>query len=528
MPSDSADGNKRIYPSGTRAVAHSRKDVQFSETENIVGGAARLMSNDRLGREAQQTSSLSLATKDTGLSQPNEVRSYDDFEKQPDNRLSITSTPPNGREDPPSVSTKLEACHPESRHPEITYPEGGLRAWLVVLGSFSGMVAAFGMMNTVGTFQAYLSTHQLADASPSAIGWIFSIYVFLAFGCGLQIGPVFDAKGPRWLVFGGTICLVVGMIGVSESTDRCLREGPEFWHFILTFSILGGVGTSLIFTPAVGSIAHFFSRRRGGATGLAATGGSIGGIIFPLALQSLFPRLGFAWSVRLLALIFLVLLILANLLIRTRLPPKVGETVWPDFRIFRNVTFALTTAGVFFIEWGLFIPITYLSSYGFANDVSPAFSYQLLAILNAGSVFGRAIPGYVADRLGRFNTMIATVALCLISVLGIWLNIGGNIAGLCIFAILFGFASGSNISLTPVCVGQLCEPEVFGRWYGTCYTLVSLGCLTGIPIGGQILSVNKGDYWGLIVFTGLCYAAGLICFITARVLKVGWSLKVLY
>ncbi|KAL9021958.1 MAG: hypothetical protein Q9185_000829 [Variospora sp. 1 TL-2023] len=351
--------------------------------------------------------------------------------------------------------------------PEVTYPEGGLQAWLVVLGSFSGMLAAFGLMNIIGTFQAYLITHQLADTSPSTVGWIFSLYVFLAFGCGLQIGPIFDRKGPRWLVFAGSVCLVVGMVGVSEST--------EYWHFLLTFSILGGVGTSLIFTPAVGAIAHFFSRRRGAATGIAATGGSFGGIIFPLALQSLFPRLGFAWSVRLLGLVFFIILAIANLLIRTRLPPKVGGTVRPDFRVLRDVTFSLTTAGVFFIEWGLFVPLSYISSYALANGLSMAFSYQLLAVLNAGSVFGRAIPGYVADRLGRFNTMIGAVALCLISVLGIWLNVGGSIAGLCVFGVLFGFASGSNISLTPVCVGQLCEPEVFGRWYGTCYTIVSIG-----------------------------------------------------
>lgn len=101
---------------------------------------------------------------------------------------------------------------------EVTYPEGGLQAYLVVLGSFSGMVAAFGLMNTVGTFQAYLSTHQLAHYSPSSIGWIFSLYVFLAFFCGIQIGPVFDAKGPRWLVAAGTVCLAVGVIGIAEST----------------------------------------------------------------------------------------------------------------------------------------------------------------------------------------------------------------------------------------------------------------------------------------------------------------------
>lgn len=101
-----------------------------------------------------------------------------------------------------------------------SYPEGGLRAWLVVLGSFSGMTASFGIMNTVGTFQAYLSTHQLRSYSPSVVGWIFSLYVFLSFFCGVQIGPVFDAKGPRWIVVSGTVCLLAGMVGVAFSTGR--------------------------------------------------------------------------------------------------------------------------------------------------------------------------------------------------------------------------------------------------------------------------------------------------------------------
>ena len=99
-----------------------------------------------------------------------------------------------------------------------TYPEGGLRAWLSVYGSFSGMTAGFGLMNTIGTFQAYLSTHQLSKEDPSTMGWIFSIYTFLSFFCGIQIGPLFDAKGPRGLVVAGTVCLVVGTFGIAEST----------------------------------------------------------------------------------------------------------------------------------------------------------------------------------------------------------------------------------------------------------------------------------------------------------------------
>lgn len=403
---------------------------------------------------------------------------------------------------------------------EVFYPEGGVRAWLVVFGSFSGMTASFGLMNTIGTFQAYISTHQLSSYTPSAVGWIFSLYVFLGFFCGVQIGPVFDAKGPRWIVVAGTVCLLCAMIGVAFST--------EYWHFILTFSLLGGLGTSLIFTPAVASIAHFFLKKRANATGLAATGGSVGGIVFPLMLQSLFPRIGFRYASLVMALIFLCLLLLANILIRARLPPKPGGSVWPDFRILKDKTFAFTTAGVFFVEWGLFVPLSFISSYALHEGINPAFAYQILAVINAGSVFGRWLPGYVADKIGRFNTMIATVAMCLVSVLGLWLTAGGNIAQLCVFGVWFGFGSGSNISLTPVCVGQLCETEVFGRWYATSYTIVSFGCLTGIPIAGQILTVSRGSYWGLILFTGLCYVMGLACFMAARAGKVGWDPRKIY
>lgn len=175
------------------------------------------MSNNRLGREAHnETSNLSLE-KTGSLQYPIDVAqqitdSHRDLENAhgcPD----FTTSPTNNLS---SNSTKAESSsHAQA---DVTYPDGGWPAWLVVLGSFSGMLAAFGLMNTIGTFQAYLITHQLADESPSAVGWIFSIYTFLSFGCGLQVGPVFDAKGPRWLVFGGSVCLVVSMAGVSAST----------------------------------------------------------------------------------------------------------------------------------------------------------------------------------------------------------------------------------------------------------------------------------------------------------------------
>jgi MFS family permease len=248
---------------------------------------------------------------------------------------------------------------------------------------------------------------------------------------------------------------------------------------MLCFGVLGGVGTSLIFTPAVSSISHWFLVRRGNATGIAATGGAVGGVIFPLMLQNLFLKVGWEWATRIQGFIYIGLLLLANLFIRSRLPPKPGGSVLPDFRIFRDVPFALTTIGVFFAEWGLFVPISYLTSYALnSGTFSTTFAYQLIAIFNAGSILGRWLPGYVADKAGRVNLMIVCLILCALSALGLWLpatvlsasgsGSDSTILGLTIaFSVLFGFGSGSNISLTPVCVGQLCVTEEYGRYYST-------------------------------------------------------------
>lgn len=350
--------------------------------------------------------------------------------------------------------------------------------------------------------------------------------VFLAFFGGLQIGPVFDAKGPRLLILSGSILMVAAVLLMGICT--------QYWHFMLTIGILAGTGTSLIFTPAVSSVGHFFLVKRASATGLAATGGAIGGIAFPLMFQRLFPRIGWAWSTRVLALIFLVLCTFSVLLVRSRLPPKPGSSVLPDLRIYRQPAFAFTSVGVFFMEWGLFVPITYIVSYVASTGIAApgsSFPFAVLVILNAGSCLGRYLPGIFADQIGRFNAMIIALVLCASTSLSIWLPatvIHSNSSAIkslvIIYAAVFGFASGSNISLTPVCVGQLCRTSEYGRYYATCYTLVAFGTLTGIPLAGALLQVCNGGFMGVALFTGGCYVMGTASLVIARWYKVGFSL----
>ncbi|GIJ92514.1 hypothetical protein Asppvi_001792 [Aspergillus pseudoviridinutans] len=392
------------------------------------------------------------------------------------------------------------------------FPEGGLSASLVVLGSFSAIMGGLGLMNSIGIYQAWIASHQLHSLSAGRIGWIFGVYNFLVFFGGIQIGPVFDARGPRLLMLLGSALLVAMFV--------LLGFCREYWHFFLVLGVLGGLGTSFIFIVPVASIGHFFATRRGTATGLAMSGGSLGGVMFPLVLDHLSPRVGFAWATRIVGLITLCLLVPGCILIRARLPRKAPgggrKQLLPDLAILWSLPLALTTLGVFFIEWGFFIPLEYIASYALASGLPPRLASLMVVFLNAGSFPGRWLPGILADRVGRFNTLILTNVLCLVSVLAIWLPAKGNVVAIVVFAVVFGFGSGSNISLVPVCVGELCPTEQYGRYYTTVYTIVSLGALTGVPIAGEILHRCQGEYWGLIVFSGCAYAAGLGCFIVVH------------
>ncbi|CAH0057242.1 unnamed protein product [Clonostachys solani] len=412
----------------------------------------------------------------------------------------------------------------DSEFEDISYPEGGLNAWLVVFGSFCATGAVFGLINTSAVFESYLKENQLRDYSHSQIGWIFSIYLFLVFSLGIFVGPIFDSYGPRLLVAAGSVVTVASMMLLSLCT--------EYYQILLTYSVLGGIGGVLLYAPAYGSIAHFFNVKRGFATGIATTAGGIGGIVLPLLLQYLLgdDGVGFGWSCRILAFIFLGLCSASNAFIRSRLGPPAKsvtlKSIWPDFSILQDRGFALATIGIFFMEWGLFAPLTYVVSYAKSHGNTSAESSVLLALLNAASVFGRFLPGLLADKVGRFNVIISTIALCVGSILGLWLPAGDSKPILIAFCICFGFASGSNLGLIPVCIGQFCDSRDYGRYVTTANTIASFGTLSSIPMGGALLGAGGQAGWErLIGFSAASYSVACICYTLARVSVTGWELR---
>ena len=116
---------------------------------------------------------------------------------------------------------------------EEDFPEGGLRAWLVVLGSFCAMSMVFGIVNSTAAFQDYFSSNQLRGYSSAQIGWIFSLNLFLVFFCGIHVGRIFDAYGPRLLVAVGSLMMVLSMMLLSFCTSEYTLVGSGRQPYLL-------------------------------------------------------------------------------------------------------------------------------------------------------------------------------------------------------------------------------------------------------------------------------------------------------
>lgn len=396
----------------------------------------------------------------------------------------------------------------------------------------------------MGVFHAYLGEHQLADYSESSIGWILGVFVFLTFFCGIFIGPLFDMHGPLYLLSGGTVCMTAGMLllGICKGelsaylSVHTVLSVYRILQFMLALGLLCGVGSSLLLTPAIAAVGHFFSARRGIATGIAATGGSLGGIIWPLMLERTFAQAGFPWATRIMGLVYMLCAVIATFLIRSRLKPLSTRPLFADRGFLRDRAFWLAVLGIYLMECGLFVPITYLTSFALSvNSDTTRFPYQLIPYMNVGSCLGRIAAGYVADGVGRFNAMIAALVVCGILTVAFWLPITlldpaevsvALLQGLSIlFALTFGVASGSNISLAPVCIGQLCDTKQYGTYYATCYFFVSFGTLISIPIGGALIQAIDGGYWAVVCWTIACYICSAACFLLSRTYQVGWRVK---
>lgn len=341
--------------------------------------------------------------------------------------------------------------------------------------------------------------------------------MFLTLFLGVQVGPLFDRYGPRNLLVCGTLA--------SFASYMLLAECTKYWHFILCLSILGGIAAAVVTTVAISVLSHWFYRRRALASGLCMVGSSAGGTTLPLVLRALFPRHGWKLSIRVIAFIALGCYALGVLLVRGRLPPS-GRTskATIDFRAFKSLGLSFLTVAVFSFEFIIFGCAALLPTYVRFAGMSTDTQFYSLTVLNGMSLIGRTFPGFAADKVGRFNVLLCLVVITLIAMAAVWLPFGSrNEATLYAVVAVFGFGSGGWISLAPVCAGQLCRTEEYGRYYGTIYFVAAFGVLLTVPVGGELLQSTTPPV--LIGFYAAVLLAGFVSLALSRWAVLDWKWK---
>lgn len=274
----------------------------------------------------------------------------------------------------------------------------------------------------------------------------------------------------------------VGAVG-SVLSIMMISLCREFWQFLLAQGVLLGISMSLVSWPMLALVAKSVNpKNRAAAMGIVLGGSSLGGILWPIAIDQMLknPRLGFPWTMRIVGFIMIPLFMVPCAVASTPPPPPAPTSTGPvtisdsetevsaredhvecgkhdsekqakvseakvDLKeerrkLFKKPAMWFLCLALFFTYFGMFSPFFYVTSYAVAKGFSSSLAFYTISIVNGASFFGRVLPGVLADKYGKFNLIIIStlfagiIAMC-------WTKVT-SVAGLVIWCASYGFASG--------------------------------------------------------------------------------------
>jgi len=370
------------------------------------------------------------------------------------------------------------------------------------------MFFTFGYINAFGVYEDYYLNTKLPSESPSNIAWIGSLQLFFQFFGGLVSGPITDINGPRIILIPSSILFVASLM----LTSIC----HSYYQILLAQGVLGGLASGLAYAPSVAILQQYFLKRRALAMGIASSGSSLGGVIFPVILNRLLNQssLGFSWTLRILGFLVLVLCIVACITVvpRKDLPRRKGN--YFVLSAWKKPGYTIQVAGLFFVFWGMFTPFFYLPTYAREHGMDVNLALYTIAILNAGSLIGRLISGPLVSHVGRFNLLAFSCFASGILIFS-WLRITSS-APIIVYSVLYGFWSGIIIALFPTTIAAVAEsPTEIGSLMGMAMGVYSLAGLTGAPITGAMID-RYGGFEEAIIFSGSVVIGGSILILAVR------------
>ena len=306
----------------------------------------------------------------------------------------------------------------------------------------------------------------------------------IAYGLGgILMGKLSDRFGIITPLTGGAIALGVGYAIAGRATD--------LGQFVLAQGLLVGVAGSATFAPIIADTSLWFTRRRGIAVAIIASGSYLAGTIWPPIIQHFIQSEGWRRTYFGIA-VFCVVTMLPLALVLRRRPPLAGPATTAQHRAARSpyplgmspaaLQTLLVIAGLCCCV-AMSMPQVHIVAYAGDLGHGAARGAQMLSLMLAMGVVSRLASGWLCDHIGGRRTLVLGSALQALALV-LFLPFDGLVS-LYVVSALFGLFQGGIVPAYAVIIREFFPPEEAGVRVAT----VLMATVFGMALGGWMSGV---------------------------------------
>ena len=315
------------------------------------------------------------------------------------------------------------------------------------------------------------------------------------------------------MYLGLAIC-ALGLVGASFCNTITGLIGTQ--------GVMYGFGSILLYFPSNLFVNEWFVQRKSTAYGIMFAGTGFSGVVVPFVLQWLLKSYGWQTTLRIWAIVLVVITIPVLHFIKPRLPVTAASALRPrDLGFLKRKSFLLFQFGNILQSLGIFIPSLWMPTFALSLGL-PSYAGPLgLAFYNGASSVGVIIGGHMADRF-HVSTVILTSSIgCMVASFVFWGLTSGQ-AMLYIFALLWGMFGGMYNATFSGCAQTMSRLEHnsaidTGIVIGIMAAGKGIGGVVSGPLSEKLLDVGwkttanfaYGTSYGvLVIFCGITAALG--------------------
>ena len=342
--------------------------------------------------------------------------------------------------------------------------------------------------------------------------------LMIGFGAGgILMGRMADKYGLfRPLLFAGC-AMGLGFVLSALSTNITV--------FALSHGLLIGLlGSSIAFAPLMADTALWFSKRRGVAVAICASGNYLSGTIWPPVMQHFVETLGWRQAYMGVGLFCAACMLLLAPLLRRRSAVALAVTGAPaalqsksqPFGLSPNQATVLLSVAGFSCCVAMAMPQVHIVAYCTDLGYGAARGAQMLSLMLACGIVSRLLFGLICDRIGGLRTLFLGSVLQAIALLT-FLPFDGLVS-LYLVSALFGLFQGGIVPSYTLIVREHFAPTQIGARVGTVIMFTMLGMACGGWMSGKVFDLT-GSYHAAFL-NGVAWNAlnlGIVIFLLRKV-----------